>query len=530
MAKHAKEPEGLLKLGAQLAAAARLTYHFGRFVSYVTGIVTVKWLSAFWQMLMYPLRAVGRLASTAWDFLVLRRWQSLCAEGRHLIGGFRLAGERVRAARLRGLWIAAVQVLALPWLALRRHRKVLARVGNVLMPIAASLVLLAVINYWSHLSFGLSLEYEGHDFGCITDEQVFDAAAAMVNSRVCAAEDEELQVRTPKLTLTVVSEQEVLDEATVCDKIIESSGDEFAEATGLYLNGELVGAVTSAEELDDLLEEHLSAWRSNGTAEFVQAVTSQNGLFPIAKVVTPARLKSMLNDTANGARRLQVRVTAVSESEEEIPYTTSTINDAESYEGSRVVTTEGQNGARLVTRQTVSVDGEVQSVTELASTVIREPVEEVVRLGTKKYNEGGAYTSGVAITEGDGVVTGAMLWPVPAVHRVYQSFHGGHSGIDISGGKVTMMNTPIVAADGGTVKEVNTNPNVGYGIYVVIDHGNGLTTMYAHLNSVSVTTNQRVTRGQEIGRGGTTGWSTGPHLHFEVRVNGSCVNPLNYVS
>ena len=100
----------------------------------------------------------------------------------------------------------------------------------------------------------------------------------------------------------------------------------------------------------------------------------------------------------------------------------------------------------------------------------------------------------------------------------------------IANGPVTVLNTPIVAADGGRVTVVNTNPNVGYGIYVVIDHGNGLTTLYAHLKSVNVTVGQKVSRGQEIGRGGSTGWSTGPHLHFEVRVNGRCVNPLKYVS
>lgn len=524
MARHAKEPVGLQRV----AMWPSVWYRYGYVASYLVGFLTMWWMRLFAQLLMRPLRVAGAVCKFLWA----RHLCALRAEKERLAAGFRLAGERVRAAKARGLFVTVLQVLALPMLALRRHRKVVARVGNVLMPIAASLVLLAVINYWSHLSFGLSLEYEGHDFGCITDEQVFDAAAAMVNSRVCAAEDEGLQVRTPKLTLTVVSEQETLDEASVCDKIIASSGDEFAEATGLYLGGELVGALTAAEDVDALLNARLAAYQAeNTTVEFVQTVSQQDGLYPIRKVMTAERLDQLLDEpTANGGHRLQVRTIEVSSHEETVKYTSRTEKDPNNYEGTRTVKTKGQDGLRCVTLQTVSIDGEVQSVTEIASVVTKAPVEEVVQVGTKKYNTKSAYTSGVEIAEGDGVATGTMLWPVPAVHRVYQGFHRGHSGIDISGGKVTMMNTPIVAADGGKVKEVNTNPHVGYGIYVVIDHGNGLTTMYAHLNSVSVTANQSVSRGQEIGRGGTTGWSTGPHLHFEVRLRGSCVNPLNYVS
>lgn len=103
------------------------------------------------------------------------------------------------------------------------------------------------------------------------------------------------------------------------------------------------------------------------------------------------------------------------------------------------------------------------------------------------------------------------------------SFHGG---IDITGG---VFNKPVYASRSGTVIAAVWS-NSGYGNYCVIDHGDGYSTVYAHCNSLSVTKGQYVTKGQHIANVGSTGNSTGPHLHFEVRYNGSKQNPLNYVS
>ena len=90
------------------------------------------------------------------------------------------------------------------------------------------------------------------------------------------------------------------------------------------------------------------------------------------------------------------------------------------------------------------------------------------------------------------------------------------------------MGTAVVAADSGYVIKTGWS-EYGYGKYVVIDHGNGFQTLYAHLSTILVETGQSVGKGERIGSVGSTGRSTGPHLHFEIRYNGTQCNPFEYL-
>jgi len=137
---------------------------------------------------------------------------------------------------------------------------------------------------------------------------------------------------------------------------------------------------------------------------------------------------------------------------------------------------------------------------------------------------------------------GSMTWPYPGDSTVYSGFGMRmhpiyhvmkmHTGVDLGGA----YGNPIVAAADGTVIKVDTpvpGKNKGgtnYGNYIVIDNGGGISTLYAHCKDVYVAVGDTVTAGQKIAACGSTGTSTGAHLHFEVRVNGSPVNPVPYIT
>jgi murein DD-endopeptidase MepM/ murein hydrolase activator NlpD len=129
---------------------------------------------------------------------------------------------------------------------------------------------------------------------------------------------------------------------------------------------------------------------------------------------------------------------------------------------------------------------------------------------------------------GDGSVAGwGFIWPSPrrAISGWY--FHDpanpNHAGLDIA----AWLHDPIFAAAGGTVSFAG--PSGGYGNLVLIDHVDGWQTWYAHLSYIAVTPGDEVAQGDIIGAAGTTGYSTGPHLHFELRYNGRPVDPLVYL-
>ena len=160
---------------------------------------------------------------------------------------------------------------------------------------------------------------------------------------------------------------------------------------------------------------------------------------------------------------------------------------------------------------------------------IDKQVEELRRQEEANKNNNPGYDPGKANGS-----TGTMMWPCPSCHYITSPFgwryhpiyqtQKYHSGVDIG----ASYGATIVAADGGTI--ITAGSVSGYGNCVVINHGNGITTLYGHMSSIAVSVGQKVSKGQTIGYVGSTGNSTGPHLHWEVTVNGVRQNPLNYAS
>ena len=149
---------------------------------------------------------------------------------------------------------------------------------------------------------------------------------------------------------------------------------------------------------------------------------------------------------------------------------------------------------------------------------------------TGSSGNGGLISAGSEGVQG----TGSLIWPVPCSHTVTSRFgkrihpitgkETNHNGMDIDG--YGHEGYPIIACDAGVVVAAKWSDSYGY--YVMIDHGNGMQTLYAHMSAMAVKYGDKVTQGQTIGYLGSTGWSTGTHCHLEVYVNGSRTDPEAY--
>ncbi len=156
--------------------------------------------------------------------------------------------------------------------------------------------------------------------------------------------------------------------------------------------------------------------------------------------------------------------------------------------------------------------------------VEQERIAAIARAAAAKASNG---QSGIPVNIGPG----GLAWPAPGapvsgnvgprIHPVY-GYRSCHTGTDIGAGDGAPI---LAAADGVVVSVENGGP---YGLHTLVQHGSGISTMYAHQSSTAVSVGQKVKRGQVIGRVGSTGWSTGPHLHFEVHVNGTPYDPMGW--
>ena len=144
-------------------------------------------------------------------------------------------------------------------------------------------------------------------------------------------------------------------------------------------------------------------------------------------------------------------------------------------------------------------------------------IEQMIR--SSQAGKGGTIGSGILVWPTSGPITSPFGW---RTHPIFGTSRY-HSGIDIGAD----YGDSVVAADGGVV--IYADWMGGYGKAVIIDHGGGISTLYAHNSELVVAEGQRVAKGQLISRVGSTGYSTGPHLHFEVREGGSPVNPMGYL-
>ena len=194
-------------------------------------------------------------------------------------------------------------------------------------------------------------------------------------------------------------------------------------------------------------------------------------------------------------------------------------------QGSVIIAQAGEKGLERVSQNVKTINGEITYVDPIEKETIKNSIPKVIRIGTKYIPNVGSLSS--------------WGWPTNSGYTL-SSYYGYrlsifgegnfHSGIDIAG---TGYGSPVYAANNGTIEEFKNLGNTSYGKYIVINHNNGYYTLYGHLSGFAsnLTVGMTVSRGDVIGYVGSSGWATGPHLHYEIRTCRaySCTtNPLRY--
>jgi len=429
---------------------------------------------------------------------------------------------------------------------------------------AAALVFGAITVF--ELRIGCEVIVNGKTVGVVTDKAEFERILDDAQQIVQMASEEEPPVISAVYVPRLVSEKNVTSEFNLEQNVL-ANFDMLIEAYALYVDHSLICATMQESDMFTALEDIKGTYATeNCEAEFEGEVVVRKEFVPIANLVSKDGVEVALSgnkreivvyiatagDTVgtiasaygmteeellelNGVivegeipegAKLQVvqvqplaavRTESTEEYTEILGYTTQTVEAPDLLVGRSKVVGVGENGEKAIVARVVRINGvEVERIIE-SEVVVREPSDETVKVGTRDAG------TNVSIVAGAG--SGQFIRPVYGTisSRYGQRWGRKHEGLDFS----CPVGTSIYAADNGTV--VYSGWDGGYGYHVKIDHGNGVVTCYAHNSQLIVPVGAYVNKGDVISKSGNTGNSTGPHLHFEVRVNGVAVNPESYL-
>lgn len=432
--------------------------------------------------------------------------------------------------------------------------------------ITVSILMISISGY--NTQQVVAVEQNGEIVAYIEDEETYQEAKNIIAEQFVDMPTEKTEIKTVaeitpnhKLVETSIPENiPIEDETQLAETLLQNTNQDVVTATGLYVDGSFYGCTYEGDILNDTLDQMKESYAAEqGVSVDAVSVKSdvnlRQGVYLASSVKEGEVLASQMQATVQGNETYTVleedTITSISEKtgvdyntiislnpgldefnicpgdsivlqmekplislsavkevqyQQEVPYFQEKQENANLEEGIVNLLQLGENGLVNVTAQVEIVDG-----CEVGSTVISEEtlkcvVPEIVEVGTKEI--------------------GDLVRPMKTgyVSQGYSSiFDPDHGAVDIA----APTGTPVYAAAGGTVTKVGYDYG-GYGNYMVIDHGNGMETLYAHLSKIDVTEGQRVHQNDQIGLVGSTGRSTGPHLHFEVRIGDQKVNPFDY--
>ena len=461
----------------------------------------------------------------------------------------------------------------------QKHAMKLAKLDNVLngrrwmgpLPFLAVMSVVgvaAVVGTVYTPSYVVSVD--GVTLGVVKEPAVFEQVVDQVEERATDILGYEYHMDGEVTYELALSESDQFSSVGAFETYLFNQIGEVMKSYVLSVDGKVIGAATDRETIENLLEQVKAPYINENTvsSEFVSQVQITHEYTPSSIEQDPDKMLEVLTSNTTGDTTYTVQAgdtfmalafandMTMAEMEalnpgvdinklmigqelniketipvlsvrtvESVSYTESVapsveeVEDDSMYEGETKVLQAGVNGQNLVTADVTYLNGTEESRNITSTTVVSEPVTKVVAVGTKERPTW--------------LPTGNFIWPVYGNITSsfgYRSIFGSysyHSGLDIA----TSYGTAIVASDGGTVVFAGraTGSYWSYGNLVIIDHGNGIQTYYAHCSSVLVSAGDKVYQGQTIARVGSTGRSTGNHCHFEVKVNGTSQNPYSYL-
>lgn len=557
---------------------------------YYVGIQTIRYGTRFFtwllSLLLKPVKAIGTLFVTIFvviDKHALKTFHEKADELKKLSKEAKEVSKNTPKEEKKSF----KYFIHYTGVAFRRYKDAFNYVFNIILPVASFIFLINVVGFWNDAAFALEVNYNDEVIGYVQDEAVYKQAREMAFQRldvntasVGLTQDEQENsqlIGDAEYNIRLVKRGQLNDASEICDNLIEKSDNKITNACGVYVDDNFICAVKNETDalsvFDSILAEHETG-EENVVVSFVENIDYVQGLYLDSdSIIKDADyLQKKLNSNTSEAKYytiqdgdtllgivqkfdvsvsqlkklnpelteiirpgqqiliseaksfLRVQTTKTEYKEIEIPYDTVTINTSKLYSGDKKVLTKGENGVERITELVTYIGGEKVSSKEVSRVTIKDAVTEKVQVGTKKNQNTSAST---------GSSKGKLRWPAIGATSVSSPYgkrsfgDGWHAGIDIvrPGGS---SGCTVVAAEAGTVTFAGWYNTGGY--TVMIDHGNGLTTMYCHMqNTLKVRSGQRVSRGQAIGNIGATGYVTGPHLHFEVKVNGKNVNPALYL-
>ena len=383
---------------------------------------------------------------------------------------------------------------------------------TAMAPVLAALLLVLTVCFWTCTDKPLTVNVQGEQIATIDNEQILTQASAQMHNALSGTDTNE-SATTPVIQVSypVLGSVQKSTVSDVYEKLVDCNEAVVSGAGGLYVDGVFYGASENPEELTLALTAILD--EAKAKYDDTTTTTFNNDVLVVTDVYAKECVKSVEEIIESARQNFSIRLETDFTAEYEKYFTTIYQYDESKLDTYSEILTQGEMGTQKVFYRLVYVDGVQTDAIVKSSVTTKEPVNQVMVVGTKE-----SYSA-----------TGEFMWPVPYTRNVTSTYEYRwgtfHYGIDISWNGI--YGADIVASDAGTVTWAGWD-NSGYGYYVIIDHGNGFQTLYAHCCDVYVSAGDKVRKGDVIAGVGSTGYSTGDHLHFEIIDNGVKVDPEIY--